>query len=771
MRFRPYLLLAAAFCFITLSPSLAAETESGQVLLSDYLESLIAKGARIIYSSDLVTDDMVVKPDSASGDPIPHLSSMLEPFDLSVSPGPSGSILIVALPQSAEPRQTSQPVIDNPILEIVVTSSLRQINSNTPSVHTYLDSEFAARVPVTGDEVVRLAQRLPGTASGGVSSKTHVRGGEENEMLFLFDGLRLYEPYHLRDFQSVASIINSSSVDGIDFYTGAYPARYGDRMSGVLSIEMREPARDRETELAISFFNASAVSMGRFGPTAEGNWLVSGRRGNLDLITDVIDPERGSPDYSDFLGHVSWEFGPRALISGNVLISDDKIRLFNQSRGEQARARYSNSVGWLKWDAEWTSKLRSTSIIAASDVTDERHGTVSLPGIVSGELDDQSDLKAYEFRQDWTWVLSENWMWSFGANLKHLDADYKHESDRFIEAPFDAILDNEPGRLLDFERSVDGAQYAAYSEVRWRASDTLIFDAGLRWDHQTYTTANNDRQYSPRASFLWDVGNKTEIRLGWGQYYQAQETNELQLSDGVEEFFPAQRAEHVVTNIRHQVSRDTAIELSVFRKSFRTLRPRFENLFNRHTLVPEIQFDRIIIDPQKAESVGAELTVTNGTSADSVMWWATYGWAKTRDWTDEGKVVRSWDQTHSLKTGLSWTNGRWDLSAALEVHTGWPENRLIPIYQQNPDGSTSLELSTTPRNELRYPTFGSLDFRAARSFDVRRGELTVFLEVTNILDLSNPCCVEYSLSSDGELAARTSHWLPIVPSLGVVWRF
>lgn len=771
MRSRLYLLLTAVLWLGVVSPSFGAETKPGQVRLGDYLESLIAGGVRIIYSSDLVTEDMVVEPLSSSDDPTAGLPSMLAPLGLSTSPGPSGSILIVPLPRPVEQRQTNRPVIDNPIPEIVVTSSLRRIEYNAPNVHTYLDSDFAARIPVTGEEIVRLAQRLPGTASGGISSKSHVRGGEENEVLFLFDGLRLYEPYHLRDFQSVASIINSNSVDGIDFYTGAYPAHYGDRMSGVLSMDMREPVRDLETELAVSFFNASALSMGRFGLTGQGDWLVSARRGNLDLITDVIDPERGSPDYHDFLAHVSWEFGPRAMISGNVLVSDDKISLFDQSLGEQAQARYSNRVGWVKWDAEWTDKLRSSSIIAASDVTDDRQGTVNLPGIVSGQLDDRRDLNVYEFRQDWTWVLSSNWMWSFGANLKHLDAEYRHDSDKFVEAPFDSILDNEPSRTLNFDQVVDGAQYAVYSEVRWRASEVLIIDAGLRWDHQTYTTASNDSQYSPRASLLWSVGNNTEIRLGWGQYYQAQETNELQLSDGIDEFFPAQRAEHFVANFHYQLARDTAIELSAFRKSFRTLRPRFENLFNRHTLVPEIQFDRIMIDPQKAESVGAELTVTRGTSADSIMWWATYGWAQTRDWTNEGKVVRSWDQTHSLKTGLSWRSGRWDLSTALEVHTGWPENRLIPTYEQNPDGSTSLELSTMPRNELRYPTFGSLDFRASRTFDVRRGELTAFLEVTNILNRSNPCCIEYSLTSDGELAGRTSHWLPLVPSLGVVWRF
>ena len=174
---------------------------------------------------------------------------------------------------------------------------------------------------------------------------------------------------------------------------------------------------------------------------------------------------------------------------------------------------------------------------------------------------------------------------------------------------------------------------------------------------------------------MWRAGTDTEIRFGWGQYYQAQETNELQLSDGVEEFFPAQRAEHFVLNVQRQIMKDITAELSVFRKSFRTLRPRFENAFNALTLVPEIQFDRVQVDPRKAESLGAELSIIRGTPSDSLLWWASYAWAQTRDWTDDGKIERNWDQTHAVKAGLSWKRRNWDLSGALEVHTGLAEER------------------------------------------------------------------------------------------------
>jgi len=280
----------------------------------------------------------------------------------------------------------------------------------------------------------------------------------------------------------------------------------------------------------------------------------------------------------------------------------------------------------------------------------------------------------------------------------------------------------------------------------------------MLWDQQSYTTAENDAQSSPRLGVLYQAGERTELRLGWGQFSQAQEINELQVSDGVGTFFRAQRAEHVVANLKHQFANDINIDVSYYRKSFRTVRPRFENAFNSLTLLPELQFDRYRIDPISAEATGAELMVSEGDASQQLFWWFGYAWSEVRDKTLDQKIARSWDQTHTVKAGLSWRWRRWDLSVAGEVHTGWPKTELV----------------AQDLNSARYSVFHTLDARISREFDVRRGDLTVFLEVSNLYDRDNPCCTEYSVittATGPELVGKEAHWLPLVPSLGVVWRF
>ena len=726
--------------------------------LADYLDSLTQQGLRIIYSSDLVSPDQVLLQEPDPSDPKSSLAELLRPYGLKAVDGPSGSLLIIHEASSATVPAEAKPAMVKPLPEIIVTSSLHRLQYLGSGSHSYLERELSTRIPAAAEEAVRLTNRLPGTASGGISSRNHIRGGEVNEVLFLFDGLRLYEPYHLKDFQAVASIVNASAISGIDFYTGGYPVRYGDRMSGVMSMQLREPAERVETELSLSFYNASALSLGRFGEREQGDWLIAARRGNLDLIADVIDPDYGSPDYHDLLLHFGWEFGPRARISANFLVSHDKINIADNDVGETANAKYDNRVLWLKWSADWSDVLQSETILSLNDINDTRIASLDMPGIVSGVLDETRDFMAYEIRQDWTYSASDTWMVNLGFRGRHQDAEYRHSLDKTVVAPFDRILDNAPFVSRDLELSPEGAQYAAYSELRWQPFRKLVVDLGLRWDQQTYTTSSDDRQYSPRASVLWRSSDRTEFRIGFGQFYQAQEINELQVSDGVGTFYPAQRAKHVVANLKHSFRSGINLDVSLYRKAFRSLRPRFENVFNALTLVPELQFDRVMIDAPEAESRGAELMASYGSGDDELFWWLGYSWSEVEDTMASGKMKRSWDQTHTGKLGVSWRWGAWNFSAAGEVHTGWPQT-----------------LITSEINARRYSVFHTLDARASRDFDLRRGTLTAFLEVTNLYNRNNPCCTEYSIRPGAggadELVAAKKYWLPIVPSLGVAWRF
>jgi hypothetical protein len=58
---------------------------------------------------------------------------------------------------------------------------------------------------------------------------------------------------------------------------------------------------------------------------------------------------------------------------------------------------------------------------------------------------------------------------------------------------------------------------------------------------------------------------------------------------------------------------------------------------------------------------------------------------------------------------------------------------------------------------------------------VARGELNAFLEIGNLYNRANPCCTEYRPGQDDAgnpvLSGKEGNWLPLIPSLGILWRF
>ncbi len=775
VRLRPVVFLA--LCLL-LHTGHATEVSWAGRSLQEYIETQRSQGLAVIYSSDLVPTSFTVLEEPVQADAEDALRDALRPYQLKLIAGPSGSLLITrersATERSDKKKAVSEIVAANPepLAEVIVISSHYNLGYEAAGSHTFLDQELTTKLPDLGEEPVRAVLRLPGVANGGVSTRNHIRGGLENEQLFLLDGLRLYEPYHLKDFHSVATIVNQGAVAGIDLHTAGYQARYGDRMSGVVNVSLVEPPQEMVTELGFSFFNTSLMSMGRFGGNKRGDWLVSIRRGNLDLVSAAVNSNLGSPRYQDLLARIGWQLNERSYLSMNLLTSYDKIDIATSNGSENANARYLTSVSWLKLQTDWSEDLSSSTILALTGIDNTRTGTNDNPGVMSGQVDEENDFEILVLKQDWQFSPADTWTFNSGFNIRHLEADYRYDSTLRIESPFDQIFDNQPLTVNSIRSSPNGNQYAVYFESRWRPIEDLVIDLGIRWDQQTYTTADNDDQTSPRINLMYRVDEKTFFKASFGQFYQAQEINELQVSDGVEKFFPAQRAQHFVASISHRFDSDVNLRLEVYKKEYHSLMPRYENAFDALVLLPELQIDRVRIDSGNATAKGAELMLSG--ERGEMLWWVSYTWAEIEDQFESGSVRRSWDQTHTLKGGLNWDWKKWNFSAAGIVNTGWPKTELEVETSIDATGATQF-IVTTERNSRRNAVFNSVDIRASRRFDVSRGELTGFVEITNLYNRKNPCCVEYTIKTD-ENGAETidsnqGNWLPLIPSMGISWRF
>lgn len=655
--------------------------------------------------------------------------------------------------------------------EIVVTASTYSLYSQGVAFDKTFDREAIDKLPHLGDDPFRAMQWSPGTTSGGISAQFHPRGGESNEIQIILDGLELFNAFHLNGFQTAFSVVDSNIVEDIRYNNGGFSARYGGRMSGIVNIESRELSGERRNQVGLSSINAYAQSEGPFNGE-NGQWFISARRGYLDLVLDFVDPESlFDPEYSDVLGKVQYRISGRTTVVGNFLLVYDDIRL-NDPPDEVVRSDFSSENFWINAKNEWSPALYSETILSHGTSDMDRSGFVRDTDFASDVVDTRS-FRYWGIRQDWEFDASDRVFLRWGGQGRRLDARYDYDGQSTISDP----LLIGPGSPVQTSRvlspSPSGNDYELYLSSRFRISDPLTVEFGLRWDKQTYTLAGNDEQLSPRLNILYAATEKTHFRAAWGHYYQPQGIHELQVEDGVSDFYGPQKAEHLVVSMSQRLGKASDFRVEAYWKKLTDLRPRFENLFNPIELIPEAEPDRIRIDPESGHARGIEITFARRPSND-FNWWASYVYSRIEDRIDGQDIVRSWDQTHALTASANWQPGKWNLNLSAIFHTGWPTTDVTAEIDAGSSMMTTAALGA--RNAARYDDYRRIDFRARRAIDVRKGELTIYLELTNALNRENPCCVdEFRFQSTSGTAVKVrrveGYWLPIIPSLGINWAF
>ena len=297
--YRIRVLLAALFCAATVAD--AATFLNRQV--TEVLDELRSDGYVFIYSTHTVPSQLRVmsEPHATSG--VALAREILAPHGLTLIEAAPKVYSIARAERSAESVEEQPRVSATPVEELIVQTSRYKLNNDYGASTAFLTQDQIKDLPQLASETLRSVQRLPGSATNGFSSVGPVRGGEPGEMAIVLDGLRLYEPFHLKNFLSPVSLLDSRLIEGIEFYSGGFPAIYGDRMSAITDAHSVRPGQPRYYEVGLNLFHASGLASVAFADD-RGHALVSYRRSNLGDLAHFSENDFGEPNYQDAFGRV-----------------------------------------------------------------------------------------------------------------------------------------------------------------------------------------------------------------------------------------------------------------------------------------------------------------------------------------------------------------------------------------------------------------------------------------------------------------------------------
>jgi hypothetical protein len=746
-----------------LAAAAAAAQPSGRVLVIDLLHTLSTAGVNVLYSSDLVPVTLDAPDAVPRGDPMSRAVAALAANGLSLHPAGAGSYIVTREAAKLQPSAAKAPVVvPHPTLdEVSVFASRYEFTAGKEGEPVGFTDRQIEAMPGAKADSIRALHTAPGLATN-LSARPYVRGAMLDDVLFEYDGIVLAEPYHFRNFQSVLSIFNPFTVKRADVYTGGFPVNYGTRSGGVIDLSPASVPTGAQYSVGASLLSFDLETVGRSGGLPV-EWLLVARASSGDGVLQRLLSEPGEPSFFDAVGRVKWTVDSANAVTLGWILLDDKVTFNSDSQEENANGRSHDIAAWLRWDWAPADALQGHSSLAIADTERYNNGAIAMPGIAAGDLVAERSFSTVAVRSDATYAAGPSMRLNFGGEFTVEKAQLSFHRQEILANAVAAAVSRPVDASVDSDQSPHSSSLGLYSAVhrRWRDFEA---EFGLRFDLEDYRGFGERSQLTPRINLHYDFSDRWHAYASWGEFAQAQRADEYRAEANQTTPDSASRATHVIAGVAHESDGPTTWRLEAYRNHWSTISPYYENSFGPLSLLPQLGPDRLLVVPGHADAAGVEISAQRAFGPNFTAW-GSYSRSTVTDDANGREWARGWDQPHAANAGVAWTAAGTSVSALLGWHSGWPKT---PVSIVPATAAAPAYLSVGLRNSERWSGYFSADLRLSTLLPLSFGDLSLWLDGTNLIGRPNRCCIELnSMQSTGGVPAVDEQvWLPRVINVG-----
>ncbi|KAB2925454.1 MAG: TonB-dependent receptor [Bacteroidetes bacterium] len=612
---------------------------------------------------------------------------------------------------------------------VTVTSEYFQKSPDAPISVQTLGAEEIRRLPGGLEDVARAVAILPGVAQvQNGRNDLIVRGGAPSENLFVVDNIELANINHFGTQGSSGgplSFINLDFVNETSFKTGGFGARYGDKLSSVLTIDLKDGRTDRFGGKAT--ISASQFGLNLEGPTGEeGSFLFSARRSYLDFIFKAAG-FGFVPEYWDFLGKVNYRVSPRDQITLLGIAALDDVKLFNdteEKRYDNSRILSSDQTQFVG-GATWRHLLTKGYTTVTLSQTYNGYSFIQNDSLLNPIFKSASDEYETTLRADVVLQVSRETELSFGASGKFVNFN----SNIIFPNPFWTNF----GQSLTVNATLDttALKSAAYGQLSHALTPEFRLTGGVRMDY--FNLIENGISFSPRLSASYAVTPVLTFTASVGRYHQAPSYIWL-VANTANRKLDYVRVDQVVGGVEYLLRSDVKVSVETYRKNYSdypasTTRP-YLVLANTGSGFGGSQdgYASFGLDPLVSSgsgtSHGIELFLQKKLSEVPCYGLVSISWNETRFTALDGVSRPSaFDQRWILNLGGGYIlNELWEFSGKFRYFTGRP---YTPF---NADGSQNAASIYADRIGANH----SLDLRVDRRWNFERWNLITYIDIQNV---------------------------------------
>lgn len=363
----------------------------------------------------------------------------------------------------------------------------------------------------------------------GVSSVTDqrndivIRGNSPLGLLWRLEGVEIPNPNHFGSMGSTGgpiSMINNNQLANSDFYTGAFPAEYGNALAGVFDLRLRNGNNQRREWMGQAGFNG--FELGAEGPLSReqrSSYLINARYSTLEVLQMLgMDFSTGAaiPEYKDISFKVNAPLN-RGRVSFFGLGGDNHIAMLD-SREDDAQ------YGFAGTDLYYSNRMGVLGLQHMRFFSNHSHITTTLA--VSGIRGDaeifdlgysKDQLKIIESLREIKYTLSSKYAHRFNPrNYLNTGFVFDYYDVHFVGEEYDTGLEE---YLYYLNNTGTMSLAKIFAEWQHRFSDEMAVTTGL---HAGRMFLNDTYTIEPRIGWRWQFTPGQSVHAGAGLHSQTQ---------------------------------------------------------------------------------------------------------------------------------------------------------------------------------------------------------------------------------------------------------
>lgn len=386
--------------------------------------------------------------------------------------------------------------------------------------------EEASRYAGGLDDPARLASGFAGVATTQTTNNSIIiRGNSPRGVLWRVEGVDVPATFHFPNVDFVGgggyTVFSSQMLRNSDFYTGAFPAEYGNAFSGVFDVKMRTGnTENREFTAGVGIQGVDFSAEGPFAKGKNASYLFNYRYGTLGLIGKIVSFPN-LPTFQDLTFKFDFPTENAGTFSFWGMGADD----MNNKDAREDSTEWVTSIDYMT--QRYKNRFGATGL--SHRITFGRN--TYLNTILSADgMRSSFDKREYSADMQMLPVLSSKsteGKYSFRSTLNHkFGSGISSRTGITLNSLF---YDNElklafytnPDSLINFvNNNGKGLQTQIFTQFKIDLSPNLSANLGL---HSMFLNVNNEYTIEPRAGLIWNLNEKDEIGLAYGLHSQMEE--------------------------------------------------------------------------------------------------------------------------------------------------------------------------------------------------------------------------------------------------------